>query len=401
MIKNKSFLITILTVVIPMLLQFIYIRYVSYNVDKEVYGNFILLQTLIVALSYIFLQIPSQAYDRFYNEVKDRVNFVNEFRTTLIFVNIISIIIISIYGYMMQKFSFEVLFLIYLYFLLLNNYSFNQKVFLLNLERKKYFYLKTLEAIAKFLMPIFFYIYFHTLEAFLGGIVFGYLISFLILMKFMKNYPFKININWYNYKKYFLFAYPIIFVSIFSWGISFSDRYFIEYLSGTKDVAIYAILAQVAGIGQIIGQIYSMYVNPKVLKMYEEDKNKGINYLNNMLKKLFVVFVLLTIVAYFIPYQVYAILIEKSLIIQEYYFWTFLILVIGIFLTVFQTAMSMHLTLAKKLHILAYINGVAFFVNIIGNLWIKEYGIIAAAVSTLLAYIVLNVGLMISIRMNR
>ena len=392
MIKNKSFLITILTVVIPMLLQFIYIRYVSYNVDKEVYGNFILLQTLIVALSYIFLQIPSQAYDRFYNEVKDRVNFVNEFRTTLIFVNIISIIIISIYGYMMQKFSFEVLFLIYLYFLLLNNYSFNQKVFLLNLERKKYFYLKTLEAIAKFLMPIFFYIYFHTLEAFLGGIVFGYLISFLILMKFMKNYPFKININWYNYKKYFLFAYPIIFVSIFSWGISFSDRYFIEYLSGTKDVAIYAILAQVAGIGQIIGQIYSMYVNPKVLKMYEEDKNKGINYLNNMLKKLFVVFVLLTIVAYFIPYQVYAILIEKSLIIQEYYFWTFLILVIGIFLTVFQTAMSMHLTLAKKLHILAYINGVAFFVNIIGNLWIKEYGIIAAAVSTLLAYIVLNVG---------
>jgi len=398
MLKNKNFIITILTVAIPMIFQFIYIRYVSYNVDKEVYGNFILLQTLIVALSYIFLQIPSQAYDRFYNEVKDKVSFVNEFRTLLIIVNILSIIIISIYGYIMQKFSFEVLALVFLYFLLLNNYSFNQKVFLLNLERKKYFYLKVFEAIAKFIMPIGFYFYFQTLEAFLGGLVFGYFISFLILTKFMKNYPFKININWYNYKKYFLFAYPIIFVSIFSWGISFSDRYFIEFLSGTKDVAIYAILAQVAGIGQIVAQIYSMYVNPKVLKLYEEDKQKGLNYLNSMLKKLAFVFIGLAFLAYIMPVDIYSILLEKSLISQDYYFWTFLILVLGIFMTAFQTAMSMHLTLAKKLHILAYINGVAFLVNIIGNLWIKEYGIMAAAISTLMAYMVLNVGQYVYIR---
>ena len=398
MLKNKNFIITILTVAIPMIFQFIYIRYVSYNVDKEVYGNFILLQTLIVALSYIFLQIPSQAYDRFYNEVKDKVSFVNEFRTLLIGVNILSIVVISIYGYIMQKFSFEVLALVFLYFLLLNNYSFNQKVFLLNLERKKYFYLKVFEAIAKFIMPIGFYFYFQTLEAFLGGLVFGYFISFLILTKFMKNYPFKININWYNYKKYFLFAYPIIFVSIFSWGISFSDRYFIEFLSGTKDVAIYAILAQVAGIGQIVAQIYSMYVNPKVLKLYEEDKQKGLNYLNSMLKKLAFVFIGLAFLAYIMPVDIYSILLEKSLISQDYYFWTFLILVLGIFMTAFQTAMSMHLTLAKKLHILAYINGVAFLVNIIGNLLIKEYGIMAAAISTLMAYMVLNVGQMYYIK---
>lgn len=232
----------------------------------------------------------------------------------------------------------------------------------------------------------------------MGGIVIGYIISFLVLTKFMKNYPFKINVNWYNYKKYFLFAYPIIFVSIFSWGISFSDRYFIEYLSGTKDVAIYAILAQVAGVGQIIGQIYSMYVNPKVLKLYEEDKVKGIRYLNDMLKKLALIFIILSFIAYAMPIDVYAILIERSLIEKIYYFWTFYILIIGIFLTVFQTAMSMHLILAKKLHILAYINGIAFLINIIGNLWIKEYGIMAAAVSTLVAYIVLSVGQIIYLK---
>jgi len=297
----------------------------------------------------------------------------------------------------MDKFSFDILFMMFVYFLLLNNYTFNQKIFLLNLERKRFFYLKLLEAFAKFISPILLYFYFHTLFSFLLGLVVGYIISFIFMMQYMKSYPFKININIKNYKKYFLFAYPIVFVSIFSWGISFSDRYFIEYLIGTKDVAIYAILAQVAGIGQIIGQIYSMYVNPKVLKMYEEDEVKGINYLNIMLKKLFIVFVLLSFVVYIIPRDIYAILLEKSLIEQSYYFWTFFILVIGIFMTVFQTALSMHLTLLKKLHILAYINGIAFFLNLIGNLFIKEYGIIAAAISTLVAYVVLNLGQVIFI----
>ena len=80
--------------------------------------------------------------------------------------------------------------------------------------------------------------------------------------------------NLENQKKYFKFAYPILFVSIFSWGISFLDRYFIEYFINTEKVAIYAILAQVAGIGQIVGQIYFLYVNPKILKMFEENQNK-------------------------------------------------------------------------------------------------------------------------------
>lgn len=398
MIKiNNHFVITVFTVLIPMIFQFIYIRYVSYNVDKVLYGDFVLLQTFISALSLILLQIPSQAYDRFFNTTNDKTSYINEFRTMLIFINIISAFLVVIYGYIMKKFDNEVLVLILFYFFILNNYSFNQKIFLLNLERKKYFYLKVLEAFAKFSMPLIFYYFFHSLISFLIGIVLGYFFSFCFLIKFLKNYPFQLNINWYNYKKYFLFAYPIIFVSIFSWGISFSDRYFIEYLSGTREVAIYSILAQVAGFGQIIGQIYTMYVNPKVLKLYEENKKKGILYLNNMLKKLAFIFIILSFIFYLIPIDIYSILIERSLLEKSYYFWTFYILIIGIFLTVFQTALSMHLILAKKLHVLSYVNGIAFIVNIVGNLWIKEYGIIAAAISTLMAYLVLNVGQIIYI----
>ena len=48
-----------------------------------------------------------------------------------------------------------------------------------------------------------------------------------------------------------------------------------------------------------------------------------------------------------------------------------------------------YIKLFKKVYILSYIYLIAFIVNIIGNLFIKDYGIIAAAISTLVAYIVI------------
>lgn len=180
---------------------------------------------------------------------------------------------------------------------MLNNYSFNQKVFLLNLERK-YFYLKILESAAKFVTPLIAYYFYQSLESFIIGLVLGYLLSFIILLMYMKDYKFKIVFNLENQKKYFKFAYPILFVSIFSWGISFLDRYFIEYFINTEKVAIYAILAQVAGIGQIVGQIYFLYVNPKILKMYEENENNALEYLSKTLKLLGLIFILLALVSF-------------------------------------------------------------------------------------------------------
>ena len=372
-----------------MIFQFIYIRYVSYYVDKEVYGNFILLQTLIVALSYIFLQIPSQAYDRFYNEAKDKVNYINEFRTLLIFINVLSFFVVLLYGYIIKKFSFDILFIVFIYFFLLNNYSFNQKIFLLNLERKKYFYLKILEAFSKFIMPLIFYYFFYSLKSFLIGLIIGYFISFLLLVKFLKNCPFKININWSNYKKYFLFAYSIIFVSIFSWGISFSDRYFIEYLNGTKEVAIYSILAQVAGIGQIIGQIYFLYTEPKIFKEYSINPVYTFTLIKKYLFFLILIFIGLFIMALFIPKEIYYILIQPNIINNIYYYSTFLILLLSVFILILHSAHHMYFKLIKKLHILAIIYAIGFVFNLIGNIFIKEYGIMAAAISTLVANLVI------------
>lgn len=376
-----------MTVVITVVLQFLFIRYASYSIAKIDYGNFVLLQTLIAGLSAIFLQIPGQAFDRFYNQQTDKVMFVNEFRTMLIGINILSIFIIMLYGFIYSKFSFEVLAILFLYFVLLNNYALNQKVFLLNMQRGKYFYLKVLEASSKFLFPIVAYFYYQTLESLLVGIVVGYLFAYAVLIYFLKEYRYTLVFKWDNLKKYFLFAYPVVFVSIFTWGISFSDRYFIDYYMSTEDVAIYSLLAMVAAVGAIVGQVYFMYAEPKIFKAYEEDPEYTFKMINSYLKKLAMVFGFLLLIALFLPREVYTILLEKDVVYNDYYFKTMMILLVAIFVNILHIAHHMYLKLTKRLDILAYVLFVALVVNLIGNLFIEKYGIMAAAISTLVAYI--------------
>jgi O-antigen/teichoic acid export membrane protein len=386
-LKNRDFNLTILTVLLTVLMQFVFIRYASYSISKIDYGNFVLLQTAIAGLSSLFLQIPGQAFDRFYNASRNKTVFINEFRTLLIAINLLSIPVVIIYGMIIDKFFAETLLLLYLSFVLINNYTLNQKVFLLNLDRKKYFYLKVAEGVAKFIIPIVFYMVWQSLHALLYGILIGYVVAYVLLILFLRDHPFSFTINLPNFKKYFYFAYPTIFLSVITWGLSFSDRYFIEYYMGTQDVAVYSLLAMVAGVGQIVGQIYFMYIEPKVYREYEENPSKTLLDLAGYLKKLFVVFVILTVIAFLLPKQIYTILLEQEIVNDSYYFTTMMILLGAIFLNVLHVAHHMYFKLFKRLDLLGYVYAVALVVNLLGNLFIQKYGIMAAAFSTVAAYL--------------
>ena len=392
MLKNKDLKISILTVLIPLILQLVYIRYISYNVDKEVYGNFILLSSFIYGLSQVFLSIPGQAFSRYYNIAENKTYFINEFRTYLIGVNILSIFIVyNLYLIYKDRFGILIYISIYFLFVLFNNYSLNQNIFLLSLKRGKYFILKNLEASAKYILPLFMYYQFGTLESFIGGIILGYIISFIFLLSYLKETPFKIEFNLQNQKKHFIFAYPILISAIFSWSMSFSDRYFIDYYLTTKEVAIYSILAQFSGFAQILAMIYGIYVNPIILREYEKDKALALKLLKKYLKYFLIVLVTVFIFALLLPKSLLIVFIEKEVVFNEYYYNTFIILVLGVILTVYQTALSMYFVLLKRLDIHAKIFMFAAIVNLGLNFLIPEYGIIAASLSTLTAYLLLNI----------
>ena len=57
---------------------------------------------------------------------------------------------------------------------------------------------------------------------------------------------------------------------------------------------------------------------------------------------------------------------------------------------VLQNAYAMYFVLQKKLYVITYAYVVGFALNIAGNFYIKDYGIIAAAISTIAAFIVVN-----------
>jgi len=389
LLRNKSLLISILTILITVSLQLIFIRYASYSIEKIDYGNFILIQTLLSGLMLLFLQMPIQSFDRFYNQSTNKESIINEFKTIVLFLSGMSIFTIMLYGIILEKFSNELLLIVYFLFMLISYFAITQRIFLLKIERKKYLYFRIFEALSKFLLPIIFYIYFTSLKSLLLGMTIGYTISLIILSLYTQEYSIKYQINWDNLKKYLIYSYPIFFFSIFNWGITFSDRYFIEYFLSTEDLAIYGLLGMSAAIGQIFGQIYSIYAEPIILKLYETNKEEAYIQLNKYLLILLSVFIVLIIIFLILPKSIYTVLLEPKLVYDSYYFQTMLLLIITIFIGVLHTAHHMYFKLLKKLNILAYIYLIALFINLFGNLYILDYGIIAASISTLISYLVI------------
>ena len=140
---NKGLILSMLTVSFPIVFQLFYIRFISYEVDKALYGKFVLLQTLIAALSAIFLTVPSSAFARYFNETSNKQRFVNEFRTLLIPVNVIGVIAIALYGVFYGKFSFVAMLFVALIYVFSNLISIDRQAILQRIERKKYFCIKS------------------------------------------------------------------------------------------------------------------------------------------------------------------------------------------------------------------------------------------------------------------
>ena len=165
-------------------------------------------------------------------------------------------------------------------------------------------------------------------------------------------------------------------------------------------VGTYSILSQLSGFAQVIGSIYSTYINPVIFKNYSINKKKTFISLNNYLKKLSIICLLCFIIICLIPKEVFALIISDKIIQNSSYYYSFLVLVFGIFLSIFQTALSMYFILIERLDIYSKIFGLAAVINFILNFFIYKYGVIAAAISTASAYLVINLLILFWLRAN-
>lgn len=396
--KNKNLRIVILTVILPITVRLFFLNFISNNIDPSIYGKIVLIEIYIIGITSVLNSILYQAYDRFYNE-SNKEKFINEFRSYLIVINLISSLILSIIG-LFNGYSILLIIIVCAYACCMNNYLFFQNIYFINLKRKKFLVIKLVEGLIKFLFPIVSYYLFETIESFLIGIIVGYAISNIIFKVFLKLNPLIFKVNKSNLIKYLKFGSPIILTSMFSWSISFVDRIFLEAIISISIVGTYSILSQLSGFAQVIGSIYSTYINPIIFKNYSSNKKNTFKVLKRYLKILCFICFGMFIMICFIPKSVYGFIIAEDIIQNQKYYYSFLILTFGIFLAIFQTALSMYFILIERLDIHSKIFSIAAILNFGLNFFIIKYGILAAAVSTALAYLVINLLILYWLKIN-
>lgn len=389
---RSDLILSIFTVVIPVIFQLNFIWYVSNYIDEENYGVFVIVNGLILALTQVLTAMPLQIVNRYYNSQKEKSIFINEIRTISYSISIISICLFLIVSlFYVDYFSKKITFLCILYIFVSVNSVIFQQLFFIKLNRLEYLKVKIIDGLAKFIAPIVGYVLYPEFEGILMGITIGQLSIFIYLEKQLIIYPRAIVINRKNIAEYLKFSYPVLFTATASWIIVFSDRLFIERYIGVKEVAWYSILVQAAGFAQILNVLYTIYVTPTVLKVFDSSHEDGIKLLDRYLKNFGIALLIMFVVFIFIPEDLFEIILGVGFFDEEEKKYVFILVMASVFLTIYQTAQSLYFVLFKKLNSYALSFSLCALINFILNFYIEDYGVIAAAGSTLISYILLNI----------
>ena len=374
------------SVLVPVLLQISYIRYASYGIESQHFGKFVLIQSLISILSLGLNQIVLQAYSRFYSTEKHLRSFHDNFRVVLLFLNIISSAIMIILG---VAFNLDVglIMLSLAYIVFQDIFSIQAQRYILDGQPSKILFFKIYESTSRFFLPIIMYMYFGTVESLIAGVAVGYVVSAFPRITTLKKLNIR-SVNRLDIKRYFRFSYPMVYVSLSSWGITFADRIFVQHFLGFEDLGEYAILCQVASMTMLIHQYYSIVVIPQLYRSYDCDENHTISLFKRHTLILSAVLLTVLIVSITsVPTSLWAIIINPEILYENSNFSIFIILMLSTCFCILQNFIAIFFSLRKNLKILSNIYIIGFTINFIGNFSVINFGITGAATSTAVSWL--------------
>ncbi|MEK7665101.1 MAG: polysaccharide biosynthesis C-terminal domain-containing protein [Patescibacteria group bacterium] len=255
-------------------------------------------------------------------------------------------------------------------------------------ELKKYSLLSIFQTVGEILLIIGFVFLGYGLFGAVLSLVFIRLIVFSILFIYIfRRIGIKIP-NFFPIKKYLAFSLPTLGAIVSYWVIASSDRYLINLFMGVIFVGYYAP-------AYAIGSILNFFIYPLTFalsavlpKLFDE---KRIDETKNFLKYSVKYFLLITIPAAFglsvLSRQLLSIFSTKEIADNAYFVTPFIAL--SILLYGLSNFFGNNLVLAKKTKILGFIWAVAAAINLVLNIvFIPMFGILAAAITTFLAYLV-------------
>jgi O-antigen/teichoic acid export membrane protein len=387
---SRDKLFTILAVGVQVLFQLFYVKSITVFIDQEVFGNYVILNIFVSLITQVTLSVPSASFHRYFNE-SVKSDIVREYRLTIFYVLALFVFMLLAHGFFYSgRYSALAYVLIFCNLALSSLFSVNQQVVLLELQRGRYFLLKVMESLSMYVFPVLTYLYFRQLESFIGGVVLGSALCFVV-SQFLVNRRLGKSAKSFvipkeNIVKYLRYGYPILFSAAASWTISMSDRYFVDYYFGVERVAQYSILVQFSGFGLVLGMLFSSYVNPIVLKQYSADRCLGLK----SLKRYLIGFGgLLMVIGGFLcalPSQFLAIFLSGEIIEEAGGHITYILLVISVMMTVYQTAISLYFVLLEALTVYAVGFLGAAAINFVLNFYFVRFGLLGVALTTLIAY---------------
>lgn len=402
--RDRRFYTTILIVTTSLVLQLIFLRFASHYIPLEIYGNFSLSLALINGLVVVFLQPIGHSLDRFYNESLEKNELIAKFIVLALYINLLLVFlyILAFFLFYEEVYKSYNIRLVLTVFLFLSISTIIHKRYFLEMDTPNYTIRKLIEPLAKFLFPLLAYYTMGSPESLLMGMVLGYVILLSLEFKyvFFRLKDFLSIYYFVDYKKYAEYSFPFLWSSLFTWGISFSDRLFIDFYLGASKVGLYSLLASISGMGQIIGQVYFMYTEPKVLKAFSKNEKQAFKELKRNLVVLALVLVSLFLVILLLPVELFNLILESSILESEYNVVVLYLLIFSIFINVMHIAHHMYLKLIRKPQVISIILFIALILNLVGNLFIKDFGIIAAALSTIASYAFILIGQIVYIALK-
>ena len=185
--------------------------------------------------------------------------------------------------------------------------------------------------------------------------------------------------------RYFRYGSPLVAKMMGIWVISLSDRYFLTFWEGSKEVASYILSYQLAGSAITIPMSFVMaIVFPKILKIEKNESQKeALSYTYKLLRIysrfMIPVFIIVSFVVIMFQYYIY----------PNYHFTPYIIVIIVLAHIIFELSHFYNKEFELNGRTIVVTKGIAIgaIVNVVLNLvLIPFFGGIGAAIATLLAY---------------
>lgn len=233
------------------------------------------------------------------------------------------------------------------------------------------------------------------LAVFLGYGLFGAVLSLLVIRLAIFLPLFALTVKrigikipaFSGIKKYLHFGLPTVVSSVSYWMVTSSDRYLISFFLGVLFVGYYAPAYAIGNL--LVFLIYPLaFMLPPVLsKLFDEEKiNEVKTYLKYSLKYFLIIAIPISFGLSILSKQLLTIFSTEEIATNAYFITPFIVL--SILLYGVYTIFVQILILFKKTKIFGAIWIGAAFLNIVLNLiFIPIFGILAAALTTLFAYV--------------